>query len=100
MENAKMWREFDRTQRALDSIGLFVVLVGVLSGIILIVVAPLLIKLAGVCIVAGSLLVGLYHYSFSLLMKAIRTMCSAMDLPPGDSTEGGSAGEPAAATGA
>jgi len=72
MERRFSWQHFDQTSRALESLGYVVVFFGPVIGILLLIFGSGAFKLTGLAVILASLLVALYHFSFSLLMNSIR----------------------------
>lgn len=73
------WTSFDRTARALQSLGYLVAVFGPLAGLGMIVFGDTVIRLAGVAVLLASFLIALYHISFSLLMSALRDLAKGKD---------------------
>jgi hypothetical protein len=84
------WQNFDRMARVLGSLGYVVAVFGPLLGILMLIFSSTPVRIAGLVLIVGSILIALYHISFSLLMDAIRT------LAPRDVVEGPRPGESAA----
>ena len=72
MERRFSWQHFDQTSHALESLGYVVVVFGPIMGILLLIFGSATFKLAGLMVVLASLLITLYHFSFSMLMNSIR----------------------------
>ncbi|MCL4305598.1 hypothetical protein KJZ99_06765 [bacterium] len=73
------WRSYDRMSQILQSVGYVVVVFGTIAGLFIAATSESLLRLAGVFIVAMSILLGLYHVSFSMLMTAMHNMIRRMD---------------------
>ena len=68
------WQNFDRVARMLESLGYMVAGFGPLIGILMLIFGSPTIRLLAIAVIIGSVLIALYHISFSLLMNAIRTV--------------------------
>jgi len=71
MEQPFSWQVFDKMARTLEGLGYVVVTVGPIVGIVMLITGSSVGRVTGIAIIAGSVVVGLYHFSFSLLMVAM-----------------------------
>ncbi len=79
MEETCNWQRFDRIAKALESLGYLVAVFGPLVGIVLLVIGDWAIRGVGVMVIVASVLVAVYHISFSLLMNAIKDLSKHLD---------------------
>lgn len=73
------WRSYDRMSQLLQSVGYVVVVFGTIAGLFILAMGESLMRLVGLFTVAASVLLGLYHVSFSMLMTALHNMIRRMD---------------------
>ncbi|MBL0061435.1 MAG: hypothetical protein IPP40_12280 [bacterium] len=73
------WRSFDRMSQVLQSVGYVVIVFGTIAGLLIATMGESLVRLAGIFTVALSILLGLYHVSFSMLMAAMHNMIRRLD---------------------
>ncbi|NUO20160.1 hypothetical protein HUU59_12000 [bacterium] len=73
------WRSFDRMSQVLQSVGYVVVVFGTITGLIVTAMTDSYIRLAGVMLIVLSVLIGLYHVSFSMVMTAMHKLMSRLD---------------------
>jgi len=85
MEKSFSWQNFEKMSRALESLGYLVIVVGPITGIILLFVGDIMMKLLGVAVILASFLITLYHISFSMLMNAIQNISKMKNLPEDNS---------------
>lgn len=74
MDKSFSWSTFDRMSRTLEALGYVVVVLGPLLGLVLLVFGDAALRLAGLALILASLLVGLYHTSFSVLMNGVHQL--------------------------
>lgn len=68
------WRSFDRMSQVLQSVGYVVIVFGTLGGLALAIMGESLMRLVGLVAVAMSILLGLYHMSFAMVMLAMHNL--------------------------
>ena len=73
------WQRFDRISRVLEGFGYLVVVFGTLVGLGMLVFGTSFLRMTGVAVLAGSVLVAAYHFSFSLLMNAVHDIGRHLD---------------------
>ncbi len=79
MKKANLWRKFDRMSIVLESISYLIVIFGPLLGIAMLILGGSAIRFAGLILLLVSILFALYHYSFSLLMRAVKEISNRLD---------------------
>ena len=72
MDQSFSWQNFDRMAHVLETLGFFVLILGPLIGLGMLIFASGYLSIIGLVVILGSVLVALYHISFSFLMHAIR----------------------------
>jgi vacuolar-type H+-ATPase subunit I/STV1 len=81
MEKSFSWQNFEKMSRALESLGYLVIVVGPIAGIVLLFAGDAMMKLLGAMVILASILIALYHISFSMLMNAIQDLSKIQKLP-------------------
>lgn len=71
MEERFPWPEFDRLARMLQSSGYVVIVVGPIVGIVMLIMGETILRITGLAILIGSVLIGLYHMCFASIMNAL-----------------------------
>jgi len=79
MEQSFSWRSFDQMARALQSVGYLVVVFGPLIGLAILVLGSGMMRVVGVAVIGASLILALYHMSFSLLMNSIHDLAKRLE---------------------
>lgn len=80
MQKHFSWVSFDRMSAALEAMGYIIAVFGPLIGIALAILGSGFVRVTGVGIVFASILIALYHVSFSLLMNAIHQLQGEINL--------------------
>lgn len=80
MNKPGFWKTYDRITSLLEALGLLLVVLGPIAGLIFLFLSSGGFKLFGVALFISSLLLGLYHFSYAFLMKALRAI--SPDAPP------------------
>lgn len=76
MEPQFSWEKLDRLAKTLQSIGYVVIVFGPLIGIVMLIMGETVIRFSGLAVIFGSILIALYHLSFSAVMIAIHDLLS------------------------
>jgi hypothetical protein len=71
MEPQFSWESLDRLAKTLQSIGYIVIVFGPIIGLVMLVMGETVIRLSGLAVIIGSILIALYHLSFALVMSAL-----------------------------
>lgn len=79
MDSKFNWDKFNRMSNALESLCYVVIVLGPLAGIGLIIIGDFVTKLVGVGVIFASVLISLYHLSFSLLMNGFRELAEKVE---------------------
>ena len=66
------WKEYENVSKMLELIGAIVAVLGILTGIVIIILEDSIFRILGIFLIFGSALIAIYHYSFSFLMNGIR----------------------------
>lgn len=74
MDKSFSWENFERMAKALESLAYIVLVCGPLLGLSLIIFGELLFKMVGLAIIFASILITVYHLSFSLLMVGFQKL--------------------------
>lgn len=80
MEPQFSWETLDRLAKTLQSIGYIVIVFGPIVGLVMLIMGETMIRMTGLAIIFGSILIALYHLSFSLVMIALHDLLK--HLPP------------------
>ena len=87
MRSKFSWKDFDNMSKILESAGIAILVFGPLTGITLIILGSVIIKIAGVCVIVGSVVTCIYHFSFSMLMNSIKEIMQQLQKADGDRKE-------------
>ena len=71
MEESKFWPMFERTRASFEALAIVIVIFGPITGIVLLIMGDLLVKMVGLGVIFFSMLLALYHLGYSMLMRAI-----------------------------
>jgi len=86
MEPQFSWETLDRLAKTLQSIGYIVIVFGPLIGIVMLIMGETVIRFTGLAVIFGSILVALYHLSFSLVMTALHDVLNHLPRNKSDTT--------------
>ncbi|MBC8277453.1 MAG: hypothetical protein H8E46_04425 [FCB group bacterium] len=81
MEKQFSWKDFENMTKMLESIGYGVVIFGPLLGVALLIFGSTMIRIGGGIIILASLLIAVYHFSFSYLMHGIKEIMNKLQTP-------------------
>lgn len=73
------WRSYDRMSQVLQSVGYVVVVFGTIAGLVIVAMGESLMRLGGFFLIGFSILLGLYHVSFSMVMTAMHRVMRRLD---------------------
>lgn len=73
------WRSFDRMSQVLQSVGYVVIVFGSIAGIVMVAVGDNVVRMMGFVTIGASVLVCLYHMSFSMLMSAFHDLAEHVE---------------------
>jgi hypothetical protein len=89
MEEPFSWDRFDRISKALQGFGYLAVIFGTVLGLALLIFGSSMVRMTGVAVLVGSILIAAYHFSFSLLMDAVHDIGRHLDTVERKQTETG-----------
>jgi len=79
MEKQFSWKEFENVSRTLELLGTGVIILGLIVSIAMIIFGSSIIRIGGIALIFGSLVVAVYHYSFSMLMNGIKEIMKRLE---------------------
>lgn len=73
------WKEFENVSKTLELLGTGVIILGLIVSVLMIIFGSSIIRIGGIVLIFVSLIVAVYHYSFSMLMNGIKEIMQRLE---------------------